>query len=181
MKFRHAVEKTVLPQSRDHKDVGLADPPLQSLEIAHGKAVDTGIERREPLVQLIGNVGEANRKFVVRGKHGPAPSVAKPLLISSPAACRILLTRRRVSPHYPHRYGHFHAFAEQREDPALRGAPVAVPALPRAAWPLPPVMKRANLACGAWVVGLTVSNSMPRPLRTPTKSARPRWDAVHKN
>src|SRR5262249_34533324 len=122
-KFRHAVEKTVLPQSRDHKDVGFADPPLQSLEIAHGKAVDTGIERREPLVQLIGNVGEANRKFVVRGKHGPAPSVAKPLLISSPAACRILLTRRRVSPRYPNRYGHFSRVRGAARRSSIVGSP----------------------------------------------------------
>src|SRR4029077_15608648 len=94
--FRRAVEKTVLPQTRDHQHLGLANPFLQGLKIAGGEAVDASIEGREPLTQPVSDMGKADRKFIVGGKHGPAPSHTKRLVISSSAACRTLTTRHRV-------------------------------------------------------------------------------------
>ncbi len=72
-KLARAVEKAVVPQPRDHQHVGLAHPVLQGLGIANGKAVDAGIEGRKPLMQLIGDMGKADRELVVGRKHSRSP------------------------------------------------------------------------------------------------------------
>src|SRR5271169_1344955 len=122
--LRCAVEQAVLPQPGDHQHVGLAHPIFQGLGIADGEAMDAGIERRKPLMQPIGDMGEADRELFGGGKHGRTPfddkigprnaggpvqpasrhrrlspfrSDAGCLVISSPAACCILLIWRRVS------------------------------------------------------------------------------------
>ena len=56
------VEKAVMPQPGDHQHIGLVYPVLQGLGIADAKALDPGIEDRKPLMQLIGGVGEADRR-----------------------------------------------------------------------------------------------------------------------
>src|SRR5215831_11811973 len=85
----------VLPEPRDHEHVRVADSFLQGLEITDGKAGDSGIEGREPLVQPVSDMGKADRKFIVGRKHGPGPSHTKGLVISFSAACRTLPTRHR--------------------------------------------------------------------------------------
>ena len=62
-----------MPQPGNHQHIGFGHPILQALGIADGKAVDAGIESRKPLMQLIGDVGEADRQLFVGGKHGRTP------------------------------------------------------------------------------------------------------------
>ena len=68
-----AIEKTVLPQPGDHEHIGLFHPILQGLGIADGEAIDAGVEGGKPLIQPIGDVGEADRKLIGGGKHGRTP------------------------------------------------------------------------------------------------------------
>jgi len=65
-----AIEKAVLPQSRDHQHIGLTDMLLQGLGVADGETADAGVESRKPLVQPVGDVGKADRYLFLRGKHG---------------------------------------------------------------------------------------------------------------
>jgi hypothetical protein len=65
--FLRALKKAVMPQPRDHEHVGLADPILQGPGIANGEAIDTAVEGRKPLMQPIGDVGEADRKLFIGG------------------------------------------------------------------------------------------------------------------
>jgi hypothetical protein len=58
-----------VPQPRDYKHVGLAHPVFQGLGIANGEAVDAGIDRRKPLMQLVSDMSEADRELVVWWKH----------------------------------------------------------------------------------------------------------------
>jgi hypothetical protein len=62
-----------VPQPRNHQHIGLAHPVLQGLEITNGTAIDAGIEGRKPLMQLIGDMGEADRELLVGWKHSRSP------------------------------------------------------------------------------------------------------------
>ncbi|HXO89808.1 MAG TPA: hypothetical protein VN849_03385 [Stellaceae bacterium] len=57
----------------DRQHIGLARLILQGLGGAEGKALDAGIEERKPLMQTMGDAGEADYKLIIGGKHGRAP------------------------------------------------------------------------------------------------------------
>ena len=65
------IEKLVSPQPGDHQHVGLPYALLQGLGVADREAVDAGVERREPLLQPISNMGKADDDFFSSGDHGP--------------------------------------------------------------------------------------------------------------
>ena len=50
---------------------------LQRTGVAHLEAVDAGVEREEALVQLIGHMGEADRRFVLGWQHAEVPPLVR--------------------------------------------------------------------------------------------------------
>ena len=67
------IEKAVVPEPGNYQHVGLGHPIVQGLGIAGSKAIDAGTEHRKPLMQLIGDMGEADQKLVTGRKHGCSP------------------------------------------------------------------------------------------------------------
>src|SRR6266851_2545186 len=69
LEFRlwHRATPTKLSRPNTQPGVSLAHPILQGPGIADGEAIDAGIESRKPLMQPIGDVGEADRKLFIGG------------------------------------------------------------------------------------------------------------------
>jgi hypothetical protein len=59
----------VAPEPRDHRHVGLADPLLEFVAVAHLEALDAGRERQEALAQPIGNMGKTDRQLFLGREH----------------------------------------------------------------------------------------------------------------
>src|SRR5262249_19026016 len=96
---RRAVEKLVPPQPGDHQHIGLADAVYQALGVADRKAADAGRTRRKPLVQLIGDMGKADREPIVGREHRRA--LRGRTERRSGAASRLAFTRIRITPSRP--------------------------------------------------------------------------------
>src|SRR6516162_9930855 len=75
--LRCTVEEAILPQPGDHQHIGLAHPIFQGRGIADDETMDAGIETRKPLMQPVGDMGEADRKLFRGGKHGALRSMTK--------------------------------------------------------------------------------------------------------
>jgi hypothetical protein len=79
--LRRTVEKSVMPQPGDHQHVGLRHSILQRPGIANREAIDVGLEGRKPLLQLVGDVGEADRELIGGGSMAILRSMTTGLAI----------------------------------------------------------------------------------------------------
>src|SRR5216683_2426970 len=71
-----AVEQPVMPQPGDHQHIGLAHLALQALAVAYRKTGDACLEDRKPLMQLVGDMGKADRQLVLGRDHVHQPNLA---------------------------------------------------------------------------------------------------------
>src|SRR5215472_2407013 len=63
------LDQAVVPQSRHHQDVCLANPAIERDAIANFETPDVGMAENETVLQLVGDVGKADGHVILGGKH----------------------------------------------------------------------------------------------------------------
>src|SRR5215469_802535 len=59
-----ALQQAVAPQPRDYQHIGLVELPVERVEITRFEARNAGVLNREPLLQPVCDMREADREFV---------------------------------------------------------------------------------------------------------------------
>jgi hypothetical protein len=80
--------------------------------VADRKAVDAGLERREPLLELIGDVSEANDDFLVRRDHGALHS---PKLVHIAGGSGDFVDKRKTMSNPAFEFDHVHIISQDPE------------------------------------------------------------------